>query len=364
MTPPGLALRLVRPFAVGFALTAGGLVALGLGTVVTDLATVGLAVTVALCLALALEPLVTWFERDGMSRRMAVAATFGGFAVTAAVLLLLAVPLAAAQAAQLTASLPDHLRELGDSAWLRGATDWTSGGATLALLLDHVAGWIAEPATGLAIGGGVLAVGAGTLGSIGAVLVTLALTLSLLVWFPGLLAAGRRLAPAHARPRVSAVAFDLTNSIGRYIAGMAGQAAINAVVVLVTLSALRIPFALLLALVAFVLALVPDVGSWVFWLVGSALAVLLTGWTGVTFAGVHLAYVLVETNVVAGWLRDRAVPLPALPATLGALAGGALFGVFGAVVAVPATATILLVLREVHLPRQDARDQPEGTALG
>lgn len=355
MTRPGVALRLTRPFAVGFAVTAGGLVALTLGSVVADLATVWLAVTVALCAALALEPLVAWFERDGLSRRLAVAASFTGFAVAAGVLVTIAIPLAALQAVELSRSLPDHLRALRDSAWVRDATAWTTGDGLVTLAIDHAISAISDPATGLAIGGGVLAVGRGALGGLAAVVATLALTLGFLVWLPAMHAGVRRLAPAHARPRVGRVGSELTNSVGRYVAGMAGQAVINAAVVLTTLLVLEIPFALLLALVAFVLALVPDVGSWVFWVLGSAVAILTTGWPGVVFADIHLAYVLVETNLIAGWLRDRAVPLPALPATLGALVGGTLFGVFGAVVAIPATATILLVLHEIHLPRQDAR---------
>jgi len=40
---------------------------------------------------------------------------------------------------------------------------------------------------------------------------------------------------------------------------------------------------------------------------------------------------------------------------IGALAGGTLLGLLGALVAVPVAASILIIIKQVLIPRQDAR---------
>jgi predicted PurR-regulated permease PerM len=40
---------------------------------------------------------------------------------------------------------------------------------------------------------------------------------------------------------------------------------------------------------------------------------------------------------------------------IGALIGGTLLGLLGALIAVPVTASILLIIKQVFIPRQDAK---------
>jgi predicted PurR-regulated permease PerM len=49
----------------------------------------------------------------------------------------------------------------------------------------------------------------------------------------------------------------------------------------------------------------------------------------------------------------RAVKVPALVTVVAVLIGGALLGVIGALVAIPAAAAILLITREIVFPRLD-----------
>ncbi len=50
----------------------------------------------------------------------------------------------------------------------------------------------------------------------------------------------------------------------------------------------------------------------------------------------------------------KAVDVPGAVVVVGALAGGALLGVLGALVAIPVAASIILVIRQVWMPRQAA----------
>ena len=51
----------------------------------------------------------------------------------------------------------------------------------------------------------------------------------------------------------------------------------------------------------------------------------------------------------------RAVAVPGAVAVIAVAAGGALWGILGALIAIPTAAAGLLLVREVFVPRQDAR---------
>jgi predicted PurR-regulated permease PerM len=51
----------------------------------------------------------------------------------------------------------------------------------------------------------------------------------------------------------------------------------------------------------------------------------------------------------------KAVSIPAALVVIAALMGGTLMGVLGAVIAIPVAASILLIVREVWMPRQQLR---------
>ena len=52
---------------------------------------------------------------------------------------------------------------------------------------------------------------------------------------------------------------------------------------------------------------------------------------------------------------SRSVEIPGALTVIAALIGGTLLGVVGALLAIPTAASIMLLVREVFLPRQEAR---------
>jgi predicted PurR-regulated permease PerM len=52
---------------------------------------------------------------------------------------------------------------------------------------------------------------------------------------------------------------------------------------------------------------------------------------------------------------NKAVSVPGSLVVIGALVGGSLFGLLGALVAIPITASILLIIKQVVIPKQDAK---------
>ena len=83
---------------------------------------------------------------------------------------------------------------------------------------------------------------------------------------------------------------------------------------------------------------------------------LLTSWqTAAVFAAIYFVYLQIEAYVISPRVMARAVSVPAAVAVIAVIAGGALLGVLGALMAIPLAAALLLLVREVFIPRQDAR---------
>ena len=83
---------------------------------------------------------------------------------------------------------------------------------------------------------------------------------------------------------------------------------------------------------------------------------LLTSWqTAAVFAAIYFVYLQIEAYVISPRVMARAVSVPAAVAVIAVIAGGALLGVLGALMAIPLAAALALLVREVFIPRQDAR---------
>jgi predicted PurR-regulated permease PerM len=61
----------------------------------------------------------------------------------------------------------------------------------------------------------------------------------------------------------------------------------------------------------------------------------------------------VEAYVISPNIMNRAVKVPGAVVVIAALAGGTLLGVLGALVAIPVAASILLIIKQVIIPRQN-----------
>ena len=92
----------------------------------------------------------------------------------------------------------------------------------------------------------------------------------------------------------------------------------------------------------------------------SAILVTLVGLTAspetaIAIAIYFLIYMQVEAYVFSPRVMSKAVDVPGILVVIGALVGGTLLGILGALVAVPVTASILIIVKQVIVPRQQAR---------
>lgn len=347
-----------RPFVWGFIATIGGLVAISIGGALASLSTILIWIGVALFIALALDPVVHWLESHRISRGLSIVIVFVGFALVLGGLLAWIIPAAVAQISQFAAAVPGYITNLQQSDWFISLVNATGQGNLAQTVLDQARSWLSNPANLLKIGGGALAVGTGLINGISGTLIVIVLTLYFLAALRSIKDATVRLAPAYARSQTREFVDGITGAVGGYVSGMGILAICNAVISFILLSILGQPFAALLAVLALAVTMIPMIGSVTFWVIASVVTLFTSWWAALIFAVVYFVYMQVEAYVMTPRVMTKAVDIPGSLVLIGALVGGTLLGLLGALVAVPVTASLLMVVQKLFLPRQDAKTMP------
>lgn len=341
------------PFTLGFTVTLGVLVAIAFGAAFSSLSTVVIYIVFALFAALGLDPVVRLLESRGVKRTWGIVIVYFLFALVLVAILMLIIPTVVRQIAQFIQDIPATITDFQNSdlyAWLSDTF-----GSQIGSLLTEVQGFLTDPGNLAAIGGGVFQVGVGIATTISGIIIILVLSLYFLATLPVIKQSLNRLVPARSRPQVADITEEITDSIGGYLMGMVILAFVNAVVAFFLHLFIGLPFPALMAVVAFCITLIPLIGSVLFWGIATGLA-LFTGWLpAVLFAAIYLVYMQLEAYVLTPRVMNRTISVPGSLVVIGALVGGTLLGLLGALVAIPVTASILLIIKKVWIPRQDAK---------
>ncbi|GAA1480827.1 hypothetical protein GCM10009624_12670 [Gordonia sinesedis] len=148
---------------------------------------------------------------------------------------------------------------------------------------------------------------------------------------------------------VGVVLIRMWNTLGGFIRTQAIVSFVDATLIGAGLFILQVPLAGVLIVITFLGGFIPIVGAFV----AGALAVLIALVSnGVTIAlivlGIILAVQQLEGNVLQPWLQSKSMDLHAVIVLLSVTLGGKLFGITGAFLAVPAAASLAVVLRYIN----------------
>ncbi len=340
-----------------------------------------LVLVMAALLAYAVTPAVRWLRRwlpNWLAitlvylAALAVIAGFGSLLVGTAVVQLVA--LAKSLPSLLQPSTPRHPSPIAQALQPFGisAEQVSAGRAQVLAAVERAAGSIAERALPLLTGV--------TTTLLDLVLIFV-LSIYLVVDGPRLVAWMRTAAPAgRMRGRVQFFVDLVQRNVGGYIRGQFLLAVLIGVLVGLGMAVFRVPYALLLGVLAFVLEFIPILGT----LVSGAICVLIAVPTrGVLIAVLVLAYFvivhIIEGDVVGPRIVGRVLGLHPVVAILALLAGSELFGIWGALFASPVAGVIQTVVMTAWSewrttaeeqapvssdPRPDRRDRPPGRWMG
>ncbi|MDQ6650927.1 MAG: AI-2E family transporter [Actinomycetota bacterium] len=333
------------PFRLAFSAALGVLAAVALARAVMVVEQVLVLIVTAAFLAMGLDPAVAWLCRF-MRRALAVtivalaAVLFvGGFVAAAA-------PPVATQATHLIEAAPGYAQRLQDN------------NSQLAKLNKrfHVVDRLRERANGgLNINalGGVLGLGKAILTGVLSTVTVLILTLYLLANFPDIKRGAYRLVPRSRRARFGLLTDEVLARVGGYVLGNLATSVVATVAAALYLFIVGVPSPIALGLFVGITDLIPLVGASLGAVVVTVVALFVSVPVGLSTIGYFFVYQQIENYWLVPKVMKRTVDVSPLVTIIAALLGAALFGILGALLAIPVAAAIQLVMVEVLYPRQD-----------
>jgi predicted PurR-regulated permease PerM len=349
-------MKIHNPFRTALVATLGVGLGILLISSVQTLSTVLLYLGTALFLSLGLDPVVAFLERRSLPRWLAVLVTILGVLGVFAGIVLMVLPVLIDQISQLVRRITFFLQ----STYIGDVKDWITDvfpGIQPSFIDDtftRATDWLVE--NWGSITESVIVVGTSIVTGLFGAFIVLILTIYLTASTPSLKRAVYQLAPASKRDRFVDLADQITDSVGYYVMGQLSLGVINGILSAIYLTIIQAPFPAVLAVIAFFFSLIPLVGT----LTGSTLIVLICLIPGLgspqtaLAAGIYyLIYMQIEAYVISPRIMSRAVSVPGAVVVVAALAGGSLLGLLGALIAIPVAASILILYRQVLIPRMN-----------
>jgi predicted PurR-regulated permease PerM len=303
--------------------------------------------------AIALSGPVNWLSRR-VPRGLAILLTYLGLILVPLLLLAVLVPPIVRGASDLADHAPQYVRDV---------SDFVNKNETLRKLDENygIISTLEDEAKKLP---GKIGSAASTLGDVGLGIVNSVFALvSILILSVFLDASGRRwidkgleMVPPDRQERLQHAVDRIGTAVGGYVAGALVQATIAGVTTFIVLTILGVPFAAPLAVATAFFDLIP--------LVGATIAAILVGivtlfhdFPTATIVWViwAIVYQQIENSVIQPQIQRRAVEVHPFVVLVSVLFGATLFGIVGALVAIPIAASIQITIREYWDYRREVR---------
>lgn len=305
-------------------------------------------------IATALAAPVAFVQRGVKRRGLAITIVYLGVILVPVGVGAILVPPLVTETNQLVDKLPEYAGDVqtyvNDNATLRKLEsnyDITSQLKSQAAKLPSRIGTAAGVLSGI---------GLGIVNSVFALVMILILSVFLISGGRSWLEAFIRSRPGEHQEHLRRAAGDIGRAVGGYVAGASGQALLAGVTAWIVLSILGVPYAAALALIIGLLDLIPLVGA----TVGAIIVGLVTLFNDfptdtIVWIVWSVAYQQIENTVIQPRIQSHTVNVQPIIVLIAVLFGSTLFGVLGALLAIPAAATIQIGLREYRTYREAVR---------
>ncbi len=313
-------------------------------------------------IAVAMSGPVNLLERH-MKRGLAIALAYVALVMVPIGLGALLIPSLVGQIENLAANVPEYAQDVTsfvqDNNTLNDLNDKYNFTAEIQSAADDLPSRIGDAA-------GVLQdIGVGVVNSIFAAVTILILSIFMVSGGSRWAQTFVRSQPPPRSERIDRAFRDVANAIGNYVAGALAQATLAGVSAFIVLTILGAPFAGPLALIVAFFDLIPVVGA----TIASVLIAVVMLFVNFPVAVIiwviwAIVYQQIENYVIQPQIQKRAVQVEPFVVLVAVLFGSTLFGVLGAILAIPTAATLQIVWREWRDYRREALTQPIDTGPG
>jgi len=336
----------VRAVLLAGALVAGWLLFRQLATLI------GLLV-LTLVIAIPVEAATTRLNARGVPRAVGAALTLlAGLALLAGLLALI-IPPFVSELQDFVNAVPAILRDLQDR--LHDA----SGAETGHRLREGLQGYIDDP---LALLGPIASIGLGVAGVAGTLIVIL-ITAYYVSSRPEPLVSGvLSLFPARRQAAVRDTLDEIRAAWIGWLQGVAVDMAVTGVLLYIGLELVGLDYAIVFAVFAALLVVVPYLGSLASAVPPVAFALADSPGRALVVLGVYIAVQQVESNLIVPLVMARAVRIHPAAIVIGVVIVGRVLGFAGLFVAVPIIAAILILVRRLWTEPLQRVDEPGSTS--
>lgn len=347
---PGSPINTAHPFYFGFLAASGAVIAITLLRALASASDVFILLIISIYLAAGLNPAIEFFVKRGLRRGLSIFIVALSVIATAFLFIILVIPPVIRQVDLFIQSLPETIQSLTNNRQIARLNDQYQ---VIDNLVAQAQEWITGGQLFATLYGGVIGVGKTVLSGTFALLTVFVLTLYFMAALPKFLSVIYRLAPASRRNRVSAIGDAITNRIGIFVGSQILIAATAALFITLYGLILDIPYAAAIGMVVFFAGLIPLVGHFIGATIFTLVALTQSLGTAIAALVGYAIYQQIENYLVMPRIMKRSLSIPGIVTIVAALLGSALFGLIGAILAVPMAAALLLILEEVVFPKSD-----------
>ncbi|MFE2586700.1 AI-2E family transporter [Streptomyces sp. NPDC059378] len=316
-----------------------------------------LTLLLAVFIAISLEPLVVWFTRRGLRRGWAVAIVLTGFIVVLGGFLALVIPPVTREISTLVDAVPGWLQQVHNHHSAIGRLEDRYH------LVENAKRQIDSDGGATGLAGGVLGAGQMVLSALTSVAIVITVTLYCMAALPAVKQFCFRFVAVSRRERVEGVTEEIMDRIGKFMLGNLVTSGIAGVATFGWCAAVGVPYAAALGIFTALMDLIPIVGSTLAGIVVSLVALSVSLPIAIATAVFYIVFRVAEDYFIVPRAMRFAVDVHPLVTILAVLVGGALLGIIGAFVAIPAAAAVGLVSTSTSSPRKIGHDATSRTAL-
>jgi predicted PurR-regulated permease PerM len=335
----------------GYLVALGAVGAVATGVVLYGLRSIIFSIFLAMFATVGLDPLIRWFQRHHFSRTWAIVTVIVLIVALLVTIIWVVLPLIVQQVTSLATAIPKEIDSLKAEGWFDPANATSNG--VLGTALSWLATELKDPTVWAALGSGAVGIGISIANGIASGFFIAILTIYFVGTYDATKEAAFRLVSASRRATFADYTDRILQNFGKYLSGMVVLAFFNAVFSVILLLATGVPGAFLIGIIAFFITLIPLVGTVLTTCLMTVLAFIHSPTSGLIVLIFMLIYMQVEAYVLTPKVMSKAVHVPGSIVLISALAGGTLFGLPGALVAIPISAGVILIIREVVMPRKE-----------
>lgn len=285
-----------------------------------------IVIFVAYIIVAALNPVVEFLRRRKIPKTVAVLITF--FTTLFFVILLIAplVPFFVSQVQQLAKTFPFYLHQ-------------AAGAIGVQLDIKEIGKLI----TPQQLGQNAFALAGGVFGGFFTIISTIAISFYLLLSYDSIKANIAKMFPKKHQGKATTTVEQVNSKLGAWLQGQFALSISIGLVTWISLTALQMPFALPLAVLAGLFEIVPTVGPIIASVPAIIVALTISPNMALIIVCLYIGIQLIENHLLVPRIMQRAVGLNPVVVIVGVIVGGQLLGIPGALLSVPFISLIVLI---------------------